>query len=64
MNRRTACMLTTITLFGLIALPEVSFAHWNVEAQPRQIEVQLWHGSAKSNQCLSAGGRDHPAKGF
>ena len=26
MNRRTACMLTTITLFGLIALPQVSFA--------------------------------------
>jgi len=26
MNRRTACMLTTLTLFGLIALPQVSFA--------------------------------------
>src|SRR5438874_8048171 len=26
MNRRTACMLTTMTLFGLIALPQVSFA--------------------------------------
>ena len=29
MNRRTACMLTTLTLFSLIALPQVSFAQSN-----------------------------------
>ena len=29
MNRRTACMLTTMTLLGLMALPQVSFAQSN-----------------------------------
>jgi hypothetical protein len=29
MNRRTACMLTTMTLLGLMALPQVSFvSYW------------------------------------
>ena len=58
MNRRTACMLTTITLFGLIALPQVSFAQsspligtWKLNLDKSKYNS----GTApRSHQCLSA----------